>query len=195
MKSPLADLDDAALIEMAKAGDHESFAALMDRHMSVVRRRLVCFSPGEPETDDLLQEVQIKVWRGLSSFRSDSSFRTWMTRVALNEVLQARRRRAGKPVCQPFGAIEYAASAQQSPHYLVTRRENIQAIRAAILELPELYRQVVDLREIQELSTEQAAQSLRATVGAVKSRLLRARLKLSAALDRPGMREQAVAGV
>src|ERR1700693_1803464 len=92
MSPSLTDFEDHALIERVLAGHAESFAVLMDRHFAGVRRRIDGMAPNGVDADDLQQEVLLKVWRRLSTFRAKSSFRTWMTRVAINEVLQAYRR-------------------------------------------------------------------------------------------------------
>src|SRR5579872_6595384 len=98
----LAKLDDSTLIGLALARQVECFAALMDRHISAVRKRIVGMVRSSDDADDLLQEVQLKVWRNLSMFRSESTFLTWVIRVATNEVLQAYRREKRRAVCQPI---------------------------------------------------------------------------------------------
>src|ERR1700716_836118 len=87
----LKSLPDTVLIELTLAGRQESFGALMDRQMDCVRRRIDWLIPNAPDAEDVAQEVQLKVWMNLSSFRSDSSFRTWMVRIATNESLQWHR--------------------------------------------------------------------------------------------------------
>jgi RNA polymerase sigma-70 factor, ECF subfamily len=92
MTPPLATFDDNALISMTLAGQPECFAVLMDRHLFAVKRQVFSMLRNTIDADDLVQEVLLKVWRSLSTFRSEASFRTWMTRVAINEVLQWYRR-------------------------------------------------------------------------------------------------------
>ncbi len=99
MTSPLTDFDDGTLIKLALAGQAECFTVLMDRHLIAVRRRLHSMVRNASDADDLLQEVLLKVWRRLSTFRSESSFRTWMTRVAMNEALQLYRREQRRRLC------------------------------------------------------------------------------------------------
>ncbi len=88
MTPSLATSEDSTLIKLALAGQAECFAVLMDRHLVAVRRRICSMVGNASDADDLLQEVLLKVWRRLSTFRSESSFRTRMTRVAINEALQ-----------------------------------------------------------------------------------------------------------
>ena len=94
MAPPLATFEDSALIKMALAGQTECFTVLTNRHLPAVRRHIVSIVPNRTDADDLLQEVLLKVWLHLSTFRSESSFRTWMTRVAINEALQSFRQSA-----------------------------------------------------------------------------------------------------
>src|SRR5262249_34870630 len=85
MTTPMTFVQDRALINSALAGHAESFAALMDRHLAAVRRQIYAMIPDGMEIDDVLQDVQLKIWRPLSSFGSEPSFRTWITRIAINE--------------------------------------------------------------------------------------------------------------
>ena len=132
----------------------------------------------QTDADDLLQEVLLKVWHHLSTFRSESSFRTWMTRVAINETLQSYRRRQRRPICRTFGDFDSFASHYESPLQSLTRAEAIQLVRKAVGQLPAKYRQALILREFEQLSLGEIAQSLHSSIPAVKTRLFRARLML-----------------
>lgn len=184
MHPPLATFEDSALIELSLAGQAECFAALMDRHLAAVRRRIGSLVRSETDADDVLQDVSLKVWRRLSTFRAESSFRTWMTRVAVNEALQAYRREQRTPHLQAFGNLDDLVSPGESPHQSLARVEVTQAVRSAVAELPAKYRQVLILRDLEERSAQETAQSLQSTISAVKTRLFRARLMLLAALQR-----------
>jgi RNA polymerase sigma-70 factor (ECF subfamily) len=101
--------------------------------------------------------VLLKVWKHLSTFRSESSFRTWMTRVAINEALQNCRRERRQLAYQPSYDLDILASPGELPHHAVARIEAIQLVRRAVLGLPAKYRQVLILRDIEELSTKETA--------------------------------------
>jgi RNA polymerase sigma-70 factor (ECF subfamily) len=185
MSPALAAVEDSALIEMALAGQSECFTLLMDRHLGAVRRRVRSMVRSAADLEDLLQEVLLKVWLHLSTFRSESSFRTWMTRVAINEALQANRREQCRPPrSQELRDLDTFTSAVESPYRSLARREAIQAVRNAVMKLPAKYRQVLILRDLDQLDTLETAQSLQASVPAVKTRLQRARLMLLARLQR-----------
>ena len=185
MSPALAAVEDSALIEMALAGQSECFTLLMDRHLGAVRRRVRSMVRSAADLEDLLQEVLLKVWLHLSTFRSESSFRTWMTRVAINEALQANRREQCRPPCsQELRDLDTFASPVESPYRSLARTETIQAVRNAVMKLPAKYRQVLILRDLDQLNTIETAQSLQESVPAVKTRLQRARLMLLAGLRR-----------
>jgi RNA polymerase sigma-70 factor, ECF subfamily len=185
MTPPVAAVEDSALIEMALAGQGECFAILMDRHLGAVRRRIRSMARSADDEDDLVQEVQLKVWLHLSTFRSESSFRTWMTRVAINEALQAHRREQCRPPrSQELRDLDTFASTVESPYRSLARTEVTHAVRNAVMKLPAKYRQVLILRDLEQLTTLETAQSLQSSIPAVKTRLLRARLMLLAGLQR-----------
>src|SRR5579864_5439998 len=156
----------------------------MDRHISAVRKRIVGMVRSSDDADDLLQEVQLKVWRNLSMFRSESTFLTWVIRVATNEVLQAYRREKRRAVCQPIIDLDVFPAAGESPHQSVVRKENAETVRRAVVMLPPKYRQVLILRDPQEFTVGQTAHSLELSIPAVKTRLVRARQMLLKALRR-----------
>jgi RNA polymerase sigma-70 factor (ECF subfamily) len=81
MTPSIATFEDNTLIELTLAGQAECFTILMDRHLAAVKRHIGSTAPNATDVEDILQEVLLKVWRHLSTFRSESSFRTWMTRL------------------------------------------------------------------------------------------------------------------
>ncbi len=182
--APLATFEDSALIKLALAGQAECFTVLANRHLPTVRRRIVPLVANPTDADDLLQEVLLKIWRHLSTFQLKSTFRTWMTRIAINEALQFYRREQRRPVCQALGDFNTISSADESPFQSLARTDATRMVRKAIVELPAKYRRVLILRELEQFSARETAQSLRLSVPAVKTRLFRARLMLLAALRR-----------
>ena len=135
MSPALATFEDSALIKMALAGQTDCFTVLTNRHLPAVRRHIVSIVPNTTDGEDLLQEVLLKVWLHLSTFRSESSFRTWMTRVAINEALQSYRRERCRPLCQTHGDLTSLASHSESPYQSLARIEASQAIRSAVAGL------------------------------------------------------------
>ena len=179
----LATFEDSALIKLTLAGQTECFTVLMDRHLAAIKRCIGSMVRNTTDAEDLLQEVLLKVWRHLSTFRSESSFRTWMTRVAVNEALQSYRRKRRTSICQTLGDFDTFASPNESPLQSLARAEVTQAVRGAVAGLPAIYSQVLILREFEQLSTQEIARSLHSSNAAVKTRLFRGRLMLLAALQ------------
>src|ERR1700693_4965699 len=135
----LATFEDSALIKLALAGQTECFTVLTNRHLPAVRRRIGSIIRNTTDVDDLLQEVLLKVWRHLSTFRAESTFRTWMMRIAINEALQSYRREQRRAICQAFGDFDTFASPKESPLQSLTRAETTKVVRRAVVELPTKY--------------------------------------------------------
>lgn len=188
MTQSLATFEDDTLIKMALDGQTECFAILMDRHLFAVKRQIASRVSNPTDTDDLVQEVLFKVWRRLSTFRFEASFRTWMTRVAINETLQSYRRQKYHSCCQQVDNLDELASAFESPHQSLTRAETSRTVQNALARLPEKYRQVLICREFDQLSVRETARSVNASIPAVKSRLFRARVLLSSSQKRSNRR-------
>lgn len=174
--------EDITLIKLAVAGDAECFAVLIDRHLSALKRCIGSMWRNPTDADDLLQDVLLKLWRNLPSFRSESTFRTWMTRIAINEVLQRYRRQKQSRLCQALENLDTFPASDDSPHRSLVRLETAKKVRNAVAELPEMYRQVLVLRDLEQFSFQETAQSIGSSVACVKSRHFRARLMLSAIL-------------
>jgi RNA polymerase sigma-70 factor, ECF subfamily len=184
MTRPLASFEDSTLIKLVLEGHTDCFTVLMDRHLIAVRKRIASMVGNATDAEDVLQEALLKVWRHLSTFRSESSFRTWMTRVAMNEALQLYRREQRRPTCQPIGDLDDFATPNESPHQSFARVQATQAVRNAVVKLPDKYKQVLILRDLEQFSARETARSLQSSIPAVKTRLFRARLMLLAAIER-----------
>jgi RNA polymerase sigma-70 factor, ECF subfamily len=177
----LISVDDKALIEMALAGHNACFDALMLRHLGAVQKRVGLMIPDKAEAEDVLQEVQLKCWKHLSSFRRGSSFRTWITRIAINEALQSIRRAKTRRELQAVDLDRLAASTD-SPERLYARQEMAGMVRRAIRQLPKTFRQILVLRELEELNVKETARELNSNPFLVKTRLFRARIILTRVL-------------
>jgi RNA polymerase sigma-70 factor (ECF subfamily) len=175
---------DHDLIRLALDGQTDCFTALMERHLSAIRRCIGFLLHGNGAAEDLTQEVALKAWRFLSAFRAESSFRTWLTRVAINEVRQFRRRELRASSLQEPPSPDVLASRDESAYEHFARTQKTKAVRALVNSLPATYREVVMLREFEELSMLEIAERLRCTVPTVKSRLFRGRSMLLAGVQK-----------
>jgi RNA polymerase sigma-70 factor (ECF subfamily) len=183
----LALFSDHDLIRLTLGGQTDCFTTLMDRHVSAIRRCIGIMLHGNGAIDDVTQEVVLKAWRFLSAFRAESSFRTWLTRVAINEVRQFQRREASSRSQELLNA-DALPSRDESPYEHFARTQKTDAVRAVVNSLPAKYREIVMLRELEELSLQEIAERLRCTIPAVKSRLFRGRSMLVARVRELGPR-------
>lgn len=182
MTSPLAGFADHALIQLTLAGHTDCFTLLVNRHQAALKRCILSMMRNRADSEDVMQNVLLKMWRYLPAFRAESSFRTWMTRVAMNEVLQFYRSQNVQRISSTPVDFEAFPSPSESPHRSLASDEAARTIRRAIAGLPERYGEVLILRDINELSSRETAECLKLTISAVKSRLFRARLMLAGAL-------------
>lgn len=129
------------------------------------------------DAQDVAQDVFLKAYKGLKDFRPDSSLYTWLYRIAVNTCLDYKRK-ARRDALKKEPLPEDLASNEPFPAELYESRENTEAIQAALQKLPEKLRAPIVLREIEGLSYEEVAEVVHASVGAVKSRISRAREEL-----------------
>jgi len=166
---------DRALVEAAAGGDRDAFDELVRRHQAAMITLARVLTGGRGDPEDLAQEVFVRAWRSLRTFRGDSAFRTWLHRVAINVVRtshakQGRLRRLfhDEPPPEPPSGAEPLDAA-------LARR---QAIDRALAALPDDLRVAVTLRDLQGLDYKEIAAALDVPVGTVESRIFRARQKL-----------------
>jgi len=183
MPIEMASLDDAALVQMAVAGHEEYFTELVHRHMNAVRKRVLAIVRNSADADDVVQEVFLKAWRALPTFRAEAAVRTWLISIANNESLMLYRRERRRNWLSLGGCHSLASDSEPADKAIIRSEENL-AVHKAVLRLPLVYRQVVTLRDFEQLSAIATAEQLKSTLPAVKTRLFRGRLKLAAALRR-----------
>jgi RNA polymerase sigma-70 factor (ECF subfamily) len=170
------------LVGRVLAGETELFATLIQPCDKRIRM-LVGYSLGNrAETDDIAQEVRFKAFKYLHQFRHQASFRTWVSRIAMNEVRQFLRNRSLSMTrsldSDADPAHKDVAGTETSAHDLAQRTELSSTVRRAIRMLPEKMQAVLILRDLEELTNQEAAQRLGLTTTAAKTRHFRARLRL-----------------
>jgi RNA polymerase sigma-70 factor (ECF subfamily) len=181
---------DWALVQQCAAGDETACARLMSDHQRMVYQLAFHLLGDAQEALDLSQEVFLRVFRTLPSFRGQSTLRTWIYRIVVNQASNRlrwwrRRHRAQQVPLEEHAATHGDLPDQRSaamPDRLLQQREVADRVWGALGQLPFDQRTVIVLREIDGLSYEEIAESLGVAVGTVKSRLARARGTLRAAL-------------
>jgi RNA polymerase sigma-70 factor, ECF subfamily len=183
--------DEPALVAAAKAGDGAAFEELVNRYERKIFRLTMNITRNREDAEDAMQDAFMKAYSHLSGFQEDSRFYTWLVRIAANEALMRLRKRRpnqfsldepveGEDDWMPREIEDWGPSPEQ--RYAQSELHGI--LDQVIDQLDPEFRTVFVLRDIEELSTEETAAALGISVPAVKSRLLRARLKLRQKLDR-----------
>lgn len=172
----LGGATDAEIVSRVRAGERALFELLMRRHNPVVYRAIRSIIRDEAEVEDLMQQAYLQAYAHLSQFNGQSRFSTWLTRIAINQALMRARsgQRAPTLATEPEPQEEPDVTSP-SPEDLAHGHELGHLLEQAVDHLPELYRTVFMLREVQELDTAEAAEVLGVTEEVVRSRLHRAK--------------------
>jgi RNA polymerase sigma-70 factor (ECF subfamily) len=185
-------MEDAALVADLKAGSEEAFAVLIAQYHQPLYS-LIARSLNDPaDAADITQEVFIKVFRSIRSFHGDASLRTWLYRIALHEASNQRRwwsrhKRQEITIDTPAesdsdeGGLCLSATLADhgdSPFDRAAQSEVRERVEGALRQLPEAFRNVIILREIEGFAYEEISEILNVNIGTVKSRLTRGRSAL-----------------
>jgi RNA polymerase sigma-70 factor (ECF subfamily) len=182
-----APVPEHELIDRARSGDEDAFTELVAAHADQVYGALRRFGLDPSEAEEVAQEVFLRAWRGLAGFQERAQLSTWLYRIAFNEA-QRRLSRRGPPTAEPDpdGADPVAAipeSALLGPEVSALDREFEEVLEHALARLPAEWRAAVVLRDIEGLSTEEAAAVAGVRPLAFKSRLHRGRMQLRVLLE------------
>ncbi len=179
-------LTDEQLVDAARAGNENAFSELFTRHQKRLLMLALHYRLTAQDAEDAVQQTMLKAWQGLASFRGESRFATWITRVLMNEVFQLQRKRARMRL-EEMESAALAATLEsgsrwtprplsQEQRLLVIERNRV--VHAALRSLPESLRSVLRMQFFDEHSLEEIAAQMNRPVATVKSRRHRARLEL-----------------
>lgn len=180
--------DDSVLADRVIGGERRAFETLVRRHERRVFRVTLAVLGNFEDAEEAMQDAFVKAYRSLGQFRREARFTTWLTRIAINEALQKRESRKTYISLDESRETERdfvprrTESWRADPEKLYGKQELRQMVETAIQALPSIYREAFVLRDVEEMSAEEAAESIGITVGALKSRLLRARLMMRESL-------------
>ena len=184
-----ARLSEADVVDLARAGDREAFRAIMQR----CNQRLFRIARGvvrdDAEAEDVLQEAYTRAFAAFESFRGEAGVATWLTRIVLNEAHGRLRKRRATVELDELDATQADVIAfpgrpmSPDPEADAARAQIRALLERAVDELPEPFRLVFILRDVEELSVEETASHLGLKPETVKTRLHRARRRLREALD------------
>jgi len=176
------DGSEASLVQRAKLGDEQAFAALYQLHKKRVYSVCLQMTKDVADAEDLTQEAFLQVFRSVNSFRGDSAFSTWLYRIAVNTVLMKLRRRKSPPLVSLDEPVSADSPSLKRDVGIADPRlsgaiDRI-ALRRAVEDLPAGCRQIFDLHEIEGYQHHEIAQLLQCSIGNSKSQLHKAKMKM-----------------
>jgi len=189
--SPLA-VDERNLVERVKSGDQAAFRAIMEQNNRRLYRVARAVMQDDTEAEDVVQETYLQAFSNLSKFRGESSLATWLTRIALNEALGRKRKQRATVTLESIQTAQErsaqiiqfpAMNTETDPECSAAQSEIRKLLERAMDALPEPFRLVFIMRDVEEMSIEETASHLDIRPETVKTRLHRARRLLRQSLD------------
>jgi len=192
-------MDDGQLIEKFLKGDQSSFERLVKKYQDRIYNTIHSIVGNQTDAWDIAQEVFIKAYRSLPSFRRNSNFYTWLYRIAVNQAHDFFRKKKREKLISLGGMgkeekeslLSFVASRQKTALEELEAKELQELIRTVLNSLSIKHRTIITLREIEGLSYSEIAEALGCSLGTVESRLYRARKEMRAllrALDIPSVK-------
>ncbi len=177
-------LSDKQLVAEAKAGNHQAFEKLVERHEDKVYGLALRMMGNEADAEDVLQDTFLSAYKALKNFKEKAAFSTWLYRLATNAALMKLRKKKGdKTIPLDEQMAEFVPNPEirdwsAAPDSILEGKELKEIMEQAIQSLPDMYRAVFLLKDVERLRNNEIASILNISVSAVKSRLHRARLHL-----------------
>jgi RNA polymerase sigma-70 factor (ECF subfamily) len=178
------DSEEKVLLKRLQEGDRAAFAQLVEKHSPRIYGQALRMMQDPAEAEEILQETFLQVVRHIEDFRGQSQLGTWLYRIATNQALMRLRRRRPPSIPKDdaghdgLETLLPSADWSKRPEAELLGQEAREEMERAIAELPDTLRIVFLMRDVEGLSTAETAEALGLSISAVKSRLLRARLKL-----------------
>jgi len=184
--------DERNLVERAKSGDQSAFRTIMERNNQRLYRVARAVMKDDTEAEDVVQETYLRAFFNLSKFRGESSLTTWLTRIVLNEALGRKRKQRAMVTLETVETAQQtsaqiiqfpAMNTETDPERSAAQNEIQRLLERAMDALPEPFRVVFVMRDVEEMSIEETASHLGIRPQTVKTRLHRARRLLRQSLD------------
>ena len=176
--SALGTIPDCIVVQKVLEGDTELFEILLRRYNELLFRTIRSYMDRPSDIDDIMQDTYIKAFQKLYQFKNESLFSTWLIRIGINEALQ-RKRKSKKyqmlDISNEKGIVQLADMSIMNPERKTMYAESVHIVEKAIDLLPEKYRIVYMLKEVQDLEISEISDSLGLSNSNVKVRLHRAR--------------------
>jgi RNA polymerase sigma-70 factor (ECF subfamily) len=183
-----AEITDEEIVRRVVAGERELFELLLRRYNQRIYRAVRAVLRNPDDAEDVMQQAYVSAYRSLQQFEGRSGFATWMTKIALREAVARSRKTVAAlhvvPELRGDDTMNDFPEPGPDPEARAVAADLMQHVEAEVAALPEAYRSVLLLREVEGLSTEETAACLELSTDVVKTRLHRARAMLRDALYR-----------
>jgi RNA polymerase sigma-70 factor, ECF subfamily len=186
VSAPIPKSDETQLVQRSQAGDRLAFEELVRRHADCLYAVVLRFVADADEAEEVTQEAFLRAWRSIDRFEFRSRFFTWLYRIGINEAKRRAERRPppGMVASIEDAPIEDAPDWSEVPEFRAQQAHLRRVLEDAVRALPIEYRAPLILRDVEGLSTQEAAEVMELREAAFKSRLHRARLAVRRAVDR-----------
>ena len=174
--------DDRHLIEQFNRDPKPAFKRIVEKYQDRIFNLCVYMLQHKEDAQDAAQDVFLKAFRSLGSFKREASLYTWLYRIGVNTCLDYKKK-SRPELLEDDSFVDELPSAEPSPEQLYQSKEIGQAIQSALQKLPDSLRATIVLKEMEELSYEEIAETLQISIGTVKSRISRAREELRGLLQ------------
>jgi RNA polymerase sigma-70 factor, ECF subfamily len=181
--SAAAALEDADLVALVLDGEKEVYELLVRRHNQRLFRAARAILRNDDEAEDVVQQVWVSAYQKLDGFRGDAAVSTWLTRIVVNEALGRRRRQQRGEHLALIEEERHAMNPSPSPEDAAADGELGRLLETHIDRLPDIYREVLVLRDVEEMTTAETAALLGVSEETVRVRLFRARREMQTALN------------
>ena len=178
------DSDDATLVAACVAGRREAFDIIVERHRRTVYHVCHRFTGNHEDASDLAQDVFVRAYRGLGSFRGHATLSTWLYRIAVNVCLN--RAAVSRPIVEQLDPQRHVDLSMEPPDRGVEREQQASRVRKAIARLPARQRLTVILRVYHDMTHEEIAKALGSSVGTVKANFFHALRNLKGLIGEGG---------
>jgi RNA polymerase sigma-70 factor (ECF subfamily) len=188
-KTATDELTDEAIVDRVRGGDVALYEILVRRHNQRLYRTIRAILRDDLDVEDVMQQAYVDAYTHLDQFRGTAKFSTWLTRIAVNRAIRSGRgARRGLELVPPAAdhelAIAHTPAPNLDPEHAMYGHELKVVLESLIEQLPEAFRLVFVMREVEGLSTAETAESLQINEETVKTRLHRAKRMLKERLDR-----------
>lgn len=183
-----SSMEDDDFVLNAMKGDQKAYKMLMDKYQKPLYFHVLKMVKDTEQVEDLVQEAFMKAFNNIQSYNTNYAFSTWLYRITTNHTIDYLRKRKLKttsihnPIRTKDGEIEIEISSENETDRLIIRKERKAIIHEAIRNLPKKYRQVIEMRHLDEMSYDEIAEELDLPLGTVKAHIFRAREMLYKAL-------------